>query len=551
MKNRKSVSSIIWRTIKKKSFLSAGIVFAVAASVVTALLPPLILGKVIDMITAGQEPALILILSYFGLTALTGFSESFREGLLTVFGQKITHALRSSLMDKYTHLTADSLTGQEPGVVVSRFVGDVDVVEKLFTSGIISMFADAFKIISILVVIWVKNRGLAIVLAVILPFLFWFTRRVQKSMLAAKVENRRAVGRASGCVPETLHNIRTIHCLQKEKYMTERYDRYIGESYRAVERSNFCDAIYSPVILILNAVVVAVVMLLSASGNAQVLTLFGMSAGTAVAVINYISQIFGPVESLGMEIQTIQSAIAGVHRINEFLGLEEKEELLRQEKQQDKDEIIAEFQHVTFGYREQDILQDFSFQIRKGEQITLAGRTGSGKSTIFKLLLGLYEPKKGSVLIKGRRAGTVEEKEKRKLFGYVEQTFHQVPGTVRDQITLFDPAITPEMAEEAARLAGLHETVMALEKGYDTPCMEGIFSEGQWQLLSIARAVAARPKILLLDEITANLDAQTEKEVLQALQRAADGRTVISISHRVNARMGKVITVRTINKESR
>ncbi len=561
MKNRKSVSNVIWQTIRKKSFLSAGIVLAVAASVVTALLPPLILGKVIDTITAGKEAAFFLIFSYFGLTALTGFSESLREGLLTVFGQKITHALRSSLMDKYTRLTADSLTGQEPGTVVSRFVGDVDTVENLFTSGIISMFADACKIISILVVIWVKNRGLAIVLAVILPFLFWFTRRVQKNMLAAQVENRRAVGRASGCVPETLHNIRTIHCLQKEKYMTERYDRYIGESYRAVEQSNFYDAIYSPVILILNAVVVAVVMLLSASGNARVLTLFGMSAGTAVAVINYISQIFGPVESLGMEIQTIQSAIAGVHRINEFLGLEEKEdvtgqqEALRQkqsaiqdedteqEKQQDKDEIIAEFQHVTFGYREQDILQDFSFQIRKGEQVTLAGRTGAGKSTIFKLFLGLYEPKKGSVLIQGRRAGAVEEKERRKLFGYVEQTFHRVPGTVRDQITLFDPAISPEMAEEAARLAGLHETIMALEKGYDTPCTDGIFSEGQWQLLSIARAVAAQPKILLLDEITANLDAQTEKEVLQALQRAADGRTVISISHRVNARTGRVITV--------
>lgn len=544
MKNRKSVSNVIWQTIRKKSFLSAGIVLAVAASVVTALLPPLILGKVIDTITAGKEAAFLLIFSYFGLTALTGFSESLREGLLTVFGQKITHALRSSLMDKYTRLTADSLTGQEPGTVVSRFVGDVDTVENLFTSGIISMFADACKIISILVVIWVKNRGLAIVLAVILPFLFWFTRRVQKNMLAAQVENRRAVGRASGCVPETLHNIRTIHCLQKEKYMTERYDRYIGESYRAVEQSNFYDAIYSPVILILNAVVVAVVMLLSASGNAKVLTLFGMSAGTAVAVINYISQIFGPVESLGMEIQTIQSAIAGVHRINEFLGLEEKEDVTgRQERQQDVGEIIAEFNHVTFGYREQDILQDFSFQIRKGEQVTLAGRTGAGKSTIFKLFLGLYEPKKGSVLIQGRRAGAVEEKERRKLFGYVEQTFHRVPGTVRDQITLFDPAITPEMAEGAARLAGLHETIMALEKGYDTSCTDGIFSEGQWQLLSIARAVAAQPKILLLDEITANLDAQTEKEVLQALQRAADGRTVISISHRVNARTGRVITV--------
>lgn len=551
MQKKESVLRVIKETVRKHGVLSAALLGVVCGAVIFALLPPLVLAQLIDLLTKKHTLWMEGILLYFGLLALTGLLESARESLLTVFGQKITHALRSSLMEKFGRLSANELNRQEPGALVSRFVGDVDTVENLFTSGIISMFADAFKIISILVVIWVKNRGLAIVLAVILPFLFWFTRRVQKSMLVAQVENRRAVGRASGCVPETLHNIRTIHCLQKEKYMTERYDRYIGESYRAVERSNFCDAIYSPVILILNAVVVAVVMLLSASGNAQVLMLFGMSAGTAVAVINYISQIFGPVESLGMEIQTIQSAIAGVHRINEFLGLEEKEELLRQEKQQDKDEIIAEFQHVTFGYREQDILQDFSFQIRKGEQITLAGRTGAGKSTIFKLLLGLYEPKKGSVLIKGRRAGTVEEKEKRKLFGYVEQTFHQVPGTVRDQITLFDPAITPEMAEEAARLAGLHETVMALEKGYDTPCMEGIFSEGQWQLLSIARAVAARPKILLLDEITADLDAQTEKEVLQALQRAADGRTVISISHRVNARMGRVITVRTINKESR
>lgn len=546
MQKKESVLRVIKETVRKHGVLSAALLGVVCGAVIFALLPPLVLAQLIDLLTKKHTLWMEGILLYFGLLALTGLLESARESLLTVFGQKITHALRSSLMEKFGRLSANELNRQEPGALVSRFVGDVDTVENLFTSGIISMFADAFKIISILVVIWVKNRGLAIVLAVILPFLFWFTRRVQKSMLVAQVENRRAVGRASGCVPETLHNIRTIHCLQKEKYMTERYDRYIGESYRAVERSNFCDAIYSPVILILNAVVVAVVMLLSASGNAQVLMLFGMSAGTAVAVINYISQIFGPVESLGMEIQTIQSAIAGVHRINEFLGLEEKEELLRQEKQQDKDEIIAEFQHVTFGYREQDILQDFSFQIRKGEQITLAGRTGAGKSTIFKLLLGLYEPKKGSVLIEGRRAGTVEEKEKRKLFGYVEQTFHQVPGTVRDQITLFDPAITPEMAEEAARLAGLHETVMALEKGYDTPCMEGIFSEGQWQLLSIARAVAAGPKILLLDEITANLDAQTEKEVLRALQRAADGRTVISISHRINVRTGRVITVRML-----
>ena len=314
----KSVGRVILNTIKSKWLLVAGIAITVVGAIVTALFPPLILAKIIDTITAGTMPASYMVLIYFGFLLITGLMESTRETFLTVFGQKITHSLRSALMDKYGSLTTSGLTSQEPGTVVSRFVGDVDTVENLFTSGIVSMFADACKIISIVAVIWFKNKGLAILLLVILPFLFIFTRIVQKNMLAAQIENRRAVGRASGHVPETLHNIRTIHTLGKENYMAQRYDEYICESYAAVEKTNFYDAVYSPVILILNAIVVAVVMLFSASGNQSVLTLFGMSAGTAVAVINYISQIFTPIESLGMEIQTIQSAIAGVHRINEF-----------------------------------------------------------------------------------------------------------------------------------------------------------------------------------------------------------------------------------------
>ena len=451
-------------------------------------------------------------------------------------------------MEKYTNLTAGELTKQEPGTIVSRFVGDVDTVENLFTSGIISMFADACKIISILVVIWLKNRGLAIVLLVLLPFLYWFTRTVQKNMLKAQIENRCAVGRASGHVPETLHNIRTIHTLGKERYMEQRYDEYIAESYRAVDRTNFYDAIYSPVILILNAIVVAVVMLFSASGNAKVLTLFGMSAGTAVAVINYISQIFTPVESLGMEIQTIQSAIAGVHRINEFYALEELPERVRNLETPvvtEEETPFVELQNVTFAYEDDSrkILHHLSFKVYPGEQVTLSGRTGAGKSTVFKLLLGLYQPGEGKVLIQGRDAFQIPEHEKRSLYGYVEQTFHRVPGTVRDQITLYDERFTQEEVREAAKIAGLDTTIEQLEKGYDTPCTPEIFSQGQWQLLSIARAAVAKPKLLLLDEITANLDAQTEEEVLQALKRASEGRTVISISHRMNAETGRVIPI--------
>lgn len=545
--NVKNVRSVIRQTVTGYAGLSLGIVLAVAGAIVTALLPPWILGSIVDTITAGNAVPVALVILYFAFTVLTGLTESLREGLLTVFGQKITHALRSSMMEKYTNLTAGELTKQEPGTIVSRFVGDVDTVENLFTSGIISMFADACKIISILVVIWLKNRGLAIVLLILLPFLYWFTRTVQKNMLKAQIENRRAVGRASGHVPETLHNIRTIHTLGKERYMEQRYDEYIAESYRAVDRTNFYDAIYSPVILILNAIVVAVVMLFSASGNAKVLTLFGMSAGTAVAVINYISQIFTPVESLGMEIQTIQSAVAGVHRINEFYALEELPERVRNLETPvvtEEETPFVELQNVTFTYEDDSrkILHHLSFQVYPGEQVTLSGRTGAGKSTVFKLLLGLYQPGEGKVLIQGRDAIQIPENEKRSLYGYVEQTFHRVPGTVKDQITLYDDSFTMEEVREAATIAGLDATIEQMEKGYDTICTSEIFSQGQWQLLSIARAAVAKPKLLLLDEITANLDAQTEEEVLQALKRASEGRTVISISHRVNAETGRIIT---------
>lgn len=566
---KRQVKTVIWQTVKKQKWLSLGIVLAVVGAVVTALIPPLILARIVDTITGGNKAAVYILVLYFAMLALTGFMESAREGLLTVFGQKITHALRSSLMEKFVSLTSDNLTRQEPGTLVSRFVGDVDTVENLFTSGIISMFADACKIISILVVIWFENKGLTVVLLVMLPFLFGFTRHVQKNMLTAQIENRKAVGRASGHVPETLHNIRTIHCLAREKYMEERYDTYIGESYQAMERTNFYDAVYSPVILILNAIVVAVVMLLSASGNQSVLTFFGMSAGTAVAVINYISQIFTPVESLGMEIQTIQSAVAGIHRINEFLALEEKSQVVAEGNMEVlKDEKFAEhagdrknlsdfskksvsksgvpfveFKDVTFGYDEHVVLEHLNFKVMDTDQVTLLGRTGAGKSTILKLLLGLYQPDQGEVLIHGMPAAAVRAEERRKLFGYVEQSFHMVPGTVRDQITLYDNRISDRQVKAVAELTGLKEAIERLENGYDTICTPEIFSKGQWQLLSIARAAAAEPKMLLLDEITANLDAETEKSVLAALKRVAKDRTVISISHRTSAELGRTISI--------
>ena len=534
-KRTNGVFSAIRMAAVSHHLLTVGTILCVAASVVASLLPPLLLARIIDGLTAGIPLTFVAVLLYFGSLALEGVLSSVQESLLVLFGQKMTHALRSEMSQKLTRLPASTLVGQNPGEVAARFSGDVDTVEALFTSGIISMVADACRILSIMAVIAVKNTGLALILLLVLPLFAVFTRYVQKRMLAAQLDHRRAVAAVSGQVPETLHNIRTIRALGLETYMERRYDRCIGDSYAAMERTNFYDAVYSPVVLVLNAVVVGIVMFLSASGNATILTLFDMSVGTSVAVINYISRIFAPIESLGMEIQTIQSAMAGVKRIDAFLNQPERAIPAAREKAARGDVV---FSHVTFGYSEKHVLNDFSMTVKQGEQVTLIGRTGAGKSTVFKLLLGLYQPESGAVTIGGVNVSDITDQERRTCIGCVEQHFSRVPGTVLEQITLGDPQITEEMAKKAARLVGMDAAIQTLPDGYDTVCTDGMFSQGEWQLLSIARAAAADPAVLLLDEITANLDAETEARVLEALRRASAGRTVLSVSHRVYENLG-------------
>ncbi len=546
---RNSVFAAVCGAAAAHRLLSVGTLLCAAASVLASLLPPLLLARVIDGLTGGIPLTFAAALLYFGSLALEGVLTSAQETLLEILGQKMTHALRAAMSRKLTRLPAATLSAQNPGELAARFSGDVDTVEALFTSGVISMAADACRILSILAVIAVKNAGLALILLPVLPLLAAFTRHVQRRTLAAQMENRRAVAAISAQVPEALHNIRTIRALGLEDYMSARYDRRIGESYAAVEKTNFYDAVYSPVVLTLNAAVVGVVMLLSASGDARVLTLFGMSVGTSVAVINYISRIFAPIESLGMEIQTIQSAMAGVKRINAFLAQPERAAQAAESAAVPRGDVAVD--HVTFGYGGRTVLSDLSFTVKVGEQATLVGRTGAGKSTVFKLLLGLYRPEKGTITIGGVDVSRITDRQRRSCIGCVEQHFARVPGTVLDQITLGDPRITRDMARKAARLAGLDAAICAFPDGYDTRCTDGMFSQGEWQLLSIARAAAADPAVLLLDEITANLDAQTEARVLEALRRASAGRTVISISHRIYEQLGgRMIEIRALDGET-
>lgn len=373
----KSVHTIVFDVVKERWKLSIFIILVVFLAVVFALWPPLVLGQLIDSMTRHNQLSMHLLFLYFGTLVLNNVCLSLRDGLLVVFGQKITHALRTCMMEKQICLNMKVLSKQEPGALVSRFISDVDQVELLFTSGIISLFADALEMVSILFVIYTKTKGLFILLLFMLPIVYGFTRFVQKRMLKAQSDNRKAVSKANAFIPETIHNLLTVKNLHVESYMEKQYDEFIQQGYQALTRTNFYDAVYSPVILILNAVVIAIVMLFSANANPTLLLFFSMSAGSAVTIMNYVTQIFSPIESIGMEIQTIQSALAGVMRINEFLDLEEKEGV-----EKVKDGLCCgciEIQDVSFGYDEKLVLNHFNLKIDKGAHITIQGKTGGWK----------------------------------------------------------------------------------------------------------------------------------------------------------------------------
>lgn len=534
MKHKNGLGLVLHKTISRCKATTFLTVVLITLSIGVALFPPLVLERIVNQLSAQRTVPLLLPLTYFGLLALSGLLESGQNVMITAFGQKMTHGLRSELCAKLGRLPAAYFTQHEPGKITSRFVNDVDVVDSLFTNGIISMIVDAFKVLSILSVIFYKSRGLGILMILVTPVLFAMTRLFQKRMLKAQIANRVAVSKVNNHVPETIRNIRTIHTLFRQKYMEQKYDDYIEESYRAMDQSNLYDSIYSPIVIFVSSCVIALMMIFAASGG-EMQQFFGISVGTAVAIIAYVGKMFEPLESIGMEIQNIQSAVAGVKRINEFL--QETERVMPEggkSRCTSADPVIC-FDHVDFGYDNKTaVFQDLCFSVRSGETVTLVGRTGAGKSTALRLLLGLYSPRRGRVLVEGIDATRISDTEKRKLFGYVEQSFCLVSGTVAEQISLFDASISRQQVETAAKLVGLHEIILELEQGYNTPAEKAAFSQGQFQLLSIARAVVAEPKILLLDEITANLDSETERHILNALERACKGRTVLSISHRLH-----------------
>lgn len=456
--------------------LTAALSGTIFLSLFLSILPPLVLQRAIDALADGKADSSLLLfwgLLYFILTALSGLSEGIRETLITMFGQSVTKRIRQTMAAKLSRLPAAFFTGRGEGSTASLFVNDVDALEDLFDSGIISMAVDSCRLFSILAAVYWLSFGLFLLLLAALPFLFLLTRTFQHHMLAAQIENRKAIAATNELIPETCRNIRTIRLLSCENFMKKKYAAAIARSFQSMEKTNFYDSIYSPIILTTSALLISLMAIFSVSPEGA--SLFGMTAGTAAALIAYVGKIFSPLESLGMEIENIQSAMAGVHRIREFM--EEEEMALPKEKGK-KNDLPLCISHLSFSYEKgHPLFKDFSLTLESGCHLTLTGRTGSGKSTLFKLITGLYLPDSGTIALFGMNPAAIPPKERRKIFGIVSQSFPIIDGTVRDQITLGDMRITDTMTASALRISGLYETVMALPQKLDTPFEDSLFQK--------------------------------------------------------------------------
>lgn len=538
--NKVSITSIVKSVMGKHKGLVTGLFVLIVLVVVVSLTPAQLLRIIIDQNLNGRttDGLGILIATYLLVLLLIGGLDFIKGWMLSSIGQMVIRRTRSEMMAKTERISLRFFTDYSAGEVTSRFTTDAESINTLFADGVISMVIDSLKIVGILISILMFSWKLALLTLCLIPIVYVVTRTFQKNMKKAQMDNLVQLGKVSGHITESIENVQMVKLFSKEDYMEEEYGKKLKANYATRQKVNFYDSAYAPVIQMIKAAAITVVVLLSSKYTG----VLGISAGMLAASLQLISDLLLPIESLGMKFQNIQQGLSGITRINEFLGMkeEEKDESLTLGDIFGKEGVSVTFENVSFSYEEgQKILDEISFRAEPHTSVTLAGRTGVGKTTLMNMMMGFLEPDQGHVWINGYEACRIPDQMKKNIFGYVEQAFQFVPGTVKDQITLGNPDISMSRVIEVCKFVGMHDYISEFPEGYETDLgvesssTEGrSFSYGQQQLLSIARALVYNPPVLLLDEITANLDSATENHVIGVLNRACEDRTIISISHR-------------------
>ena len=530
---RESFSS----TLRQNPLFGFIVVVAVIIGAIINTWPSLVLRTIVDeSLPSGGLGIWKLGFTYLGATLLIGLVDLSREYGATVFGQRLLLNIRKLMLDKLRVLPMSYYNNVPAGDTISRFTGDIEAIDSLFTAGLVSAIADLLKIIGFLYAIFTLSLPLGFIAICALPVLYLATDYFRRNMYEKQLEMRRKVSDINTSIHETYSGMKIIKVYGMEDFFADRFEPIL-ETHRLAMNSNSVYVSWFPCVTqTIRSVFIAAALTVGARNNMLPFAL-GLSLGTLAAVADLFIRLFTPIQAVSGEIQTIQRALAGVKRVEDFFTEETEDngvDGVSSSEVPERVDVVLE--DVYFSYDGADVLKGASLVLPVGSKAAIAGRTGSGKTTLMNLVAGLYPVERGKVAIGGIDPFSLPPDTRRRLMGIVPQTVHIFNSSVLDNVTLRDSSISREQVEMALETVGLLDVIHSLPEGLDTFLGEGEqqLSFGQTQLLSLARAIVTDPPLLLLDELTSGLDAFTERQVLSAIRGVSDGRSILTISHRLS-----------------
>jgi ATP-binding cassette subfamily B protein len=513
---------------------------ALLLATAAALAPPYLAGRAIDDgIHDKDTTALTIIVIAFLAAALINWAATYAQTyLINWVGQRALQDLRLEVFEHLQRLSIGFYSRNKAGVLISRLTNDVQALDQLVTEGISTLFSATLTLVGTAVILLLLDAELALITFLTFPLLIVGSVAFRLASAGAYRLTREKIAQVTAYLQETLSGVRVVRAFGQEPRHKTRFAELNDEHREANMRTVYLNAAYFPAVELLSAVATAAILIY---GGNQVVQGDGVTIGVLASFVFYLQSFFDPIQSLSQLYTTYQAGMAALDKIFELL--DEDPDIADRDDAIELPRVRGEirFEDVTFSYGgEAPALDDVDLTVPPGQTLALVGATGAGKSTLAKLVARFYDPDSGRVLVDGHDLRDVTESSLRSQLGIVPQESFLFSGTIRDNIAFGRPGAEDDDVREAARAVGAHEFIERLPEGYDTEVGErgGHLSAGQRQLVAFARAAAADPRILILDEATSNVDVRTEAQIEHGLRRLLAGRTAIVIAHRLSTIRG-------------
>ena len=513
---------------------------ALLIATAASLVPPYLAGRAIDDgIRGGDTSALTVIVVIFLASALVGWGATYVQTFLVNWiGQRALQDLRSRIFEHLQRLSIGFYSRNKAGVLISRLTNDVQALDQLVTDGIVTLFSATLTLVGTAVILAFLDLELALITFLTFPLLFGGSVAFRLASAGAYRLTREKIAGVTAYLQETLSGVRIVRAFGQEPRHNSRFQELNDENRDANMRTVYLNAAYFPSVELLSAVATAAILIY---GGNQVIG-GAATIGVLASFVFYLQSFFDPIQQLSQLYTTYQSGMAALDKI--FDLLDEKPEVRDRPDAVELPPVRGEirFEGVTFSYagKNTPALSGIDLTVPPGQTVALVGSTGAGKSTFAKLVARFYDPDEGRVTVDGHDLREVTERSLRSQLGVVPQEGFLFSGTIGENIAFGNDDAGEEEVRAAAVAVGADEFLTAMPEGYDTEVGErgGSLSAGQRQLVAFARAAAAEPRILILDEATSNVDVQTEARIERGLRRLLAGRTAIVIAHRLSTIRG-------------